>query len=521
MEDQKQATKAQLKNLLDLGFLEREKYDELVSGLDHAEPKRSDSSWGTLDTIIVCFFADGSDKYTEMTILAVTSFLEKTPRIKVGLLTHEEETRDRVLRSVKSEHHERIKWRKTSEIPHLVNWNPTQYKLDIAQFSNDGFECIFWMDSDTLTYGDMTQFLLRFAESNKQFFFVKDHVMFNSDFVSNWTRERALGIIPQACFMGFKYNIIHPFFSLWKSTWEKWISPLPFYHYPDPNPNFMGSMFCIEQYALAMALSQFLDLHNLGDDAIMLFERELILLQHDGRMSFDVVTKIPAMVGAEGLPQMSLSGINLSGVNLSSIGYRMSGLRLSGLNASGLLSAFSGLNISGINVSGGGLTSGLNLSGVNVSGLLSQFGVSGLNTSGLNLSGLNLSGLNASGLNYLFGLLSNVSGLNFSGLNFSGLLGSGVSASGLSVAEFLSRLNVSGLNVSGLNLSGLTLSEFEKMLAGASVNLSGIDYKYLQGAPSDVSSPFASNIALVDKFGGAFIHYYHQNFDHFAQQEKK
>ena len=42
-----------------------------------------------------------------------------------------------------------------------------------------------------------------------------------------------------------------------------------------------------------MALAQFLGQHNLGDDAVMLFERELLLLQHDGRMSIDVVTKIP------------------------------------------------------------------------------------------------------------------------------------------------------------------------------------------------------------------------------------
>jgi len=79
------------------------------------------------------------------------------------------------------------------------------------------------------------------------------------------------------------------------------------------------------------------------------------------------------------------------------------------------------------------------------------------------------------------------------------------------------------------------LSEFEKLLAGASVDLTGIDYKHLQGGvPVDSSTPFHSNLTLVDKFGNSFIHYYHQNFeplkegalqggsftDYFAQQKE-
>jgi len=335
------------------------------------------------------------------------------------------------------------------------------------------------MDSDTLTYHDMTPFLLQFAESNKQFFFVKDHVMFNSDFVANWTLHRPLGVVPQACFMGFKFSIIRPFFSLWRNIWEQWISPLPFANFPDPNPNFVGSMFCIEQYALAMALAQFLGDNYLGEDAVMLFERELILLQHSGQLSFDIVTKIPgSLVGAaalSGVSGLNLSGIGyrISGVNVSGLG---SGINLSGLAVSGLLQAFSGLNISGI-------TSGLNLSGISVSGFLASLNVSG-----------GFSGLSVSGLQYLLGLARNVSGIN---------------VSALSISELIARLGISGLNLSGINMSGLTLSELEKLIAGGTVNLSGVDFKYLQGADASTYS----NLTLIDKFGNSFIHYYNQNFD--------
>jgi len=473
MEEQKKATQSQLRALLDSGFIDESKYEELVVqvGTSHKSPT---APWTGLEQIIVCFFADGSEKYTQMTVMAISSFLDNTPYIKVGLLTHDAAVRDRVLAKLNPAHQHRVAWRQTSNTPHLVNWNPTQYKLDIAKFADDGFECIFWMDSDTVTFGDMTQFLLRFSESNKQFFLVKDHVMFNSDFVANWTRERPLGIIPQACFMGFKYSIIKPFFSLWRQMWEQWISPSPFTNYPDPNPNFVGSMFCIEQYALAMALSRFLGDYNLGDDAVMLFERELMLLEHNGRMSLDVVSNNLTVSG--GLSGLNTSGLSLSGLNILFSGLNISGVNLSGLNISGLQS---GLNFN---------TSGINYSGLNVSG-----GFSGLNISGV--SGLNL---------LAYALSSGLSGLNLSGLNTSSL-----NLSGLSTEGILARMNVSGL--SGLHASGLNLSGLN--FGGATVDLSGIDYKYLQGTPSDVSSPFHPQLALVDKFGNSFVHYYNQNFD--------
>jgi len=259
--------------------------------------------------------------------------------------------------------------------------------------------------------------------------------------------------------------------------------PSPFYHFPDPNPHFVGSMFCIEQYALAMALAQYLGDYNLGDGAVMLFERELILLQHDGRMSFDVVTKIPAhLADTSTLSVGTLSGVSflspLSGAVSGLSNLRLSGLRLSGIHLSGLTS-FSSINLSSFN------SLGLKISGLNVSGL----NVSGVNTSGINLSGINLSGINLSGINL-----------------------SGINLSGLTTEALLEHLNMSGLNLSGVNLSGLTLSELERFLVGGSVDLSGVDLKYLQGSV-DTSSPIYSNLTLVDKFGNSFIHYYHQNFE--------
>jgi len=235
-------------------------------------------------------------------------------------------------------------------------------------------------------------------------------------------------------------------------------------------------MFCIEQYALAMALAQFLGDHHLGDDAVMLFERELILLQHDGRMSFDVVSKIPTHLSGGNILGVS----NISGLSVIS---QLSGLNLSGLVLSGI--NLSGLNLSNLNISGGLKTnlSNLNLSNVNLSNLSGLLASSGYNLSGLNLSGLNLSGLNLSGINL----------------------------SGLTTEEILKRLNLSGLNISSANLSGLTLSQLEKLLASGSVNLSGIDFKYLQQGAEMETGP--QGLTLVDKFGNSFIHYYHQNFE--------
>jgi len=476
--------KTQLKTLYETGLLEQSKYNELVNAMD-AQVNAPLPTWKRLEKIIVCFFADGSEKYTNMTVLALSTFLDKTPAIKVGLLAHSNEIRDNILQRIEQRHHDRIIHKLTSETPPLSEtWNPTQYKLDIAKFIEDGFEDIFWMDSDTYSYDDMTQFLLQFADSKAQFFFVKDHVMFNSDFVANWSQQRKLGTIPQACFMGFKSTIIPQFFKLWRNIWEEWINPFPFARYPDPNPSFPGSMFCIEQYALSMALDQFLKDHNLGEEAVILFDRELLLIQHDGRIKVDIVTQ-NILNGTSYSGISGLSALRLSGLNLST-------LQTSGINISGL-KFYS--NISGVNVSG------LNVSGLNVSGLSALF-------SSLQLSGLNLSGLDISGGS----LTQYLSSLYGSALNVSGI-------SGISIEEFLGRL---GQNFSGLNLSGLTLSELEERLKSTgALNLGGIDYRHLQGGEGNTSGVYSPNLSLVDRFGNSFIHYYNQNFELFNQQQQQ
>lgn len=45
-------------------------------------------------------------------------------------------------------------------------------------------------------------------------------------------------------------------FAVWENKWREWIVPHPFAKYPDPMPDFEGSAFCIEQYALGMALEE-------------------------------------------------------------------------------------------------------------------------------------------------------------------------------------------------------------------------------------------------------------------------
>ncbi|CAF5176412.1 unnamed protein product, partial [Rotaria sp. Silwood1] len=54
----------------------------------------------------------------------------------------------------------------------------------------------------------------------------------------------------QACFMGFKSSCMRTFFGLWKNAWKTWIEPKTFTMYQDLNPDFIGSSFCTEQYAL-------------------------------------------------------------------------------------------------------------------------------------------------------------------------------------------------------------------------------------------------------------------------------
>lgn len=224
--------------------------ENLVSLPDDEAAKR------IIDSIIVVFFADGSPKYTDMTLYAIQTFLEKTPRISVGLLTVDMETRTSVINALPEKERHRIVPRLVSSTPHLPGWNPTQYKLDVAQYA-ESYSTLFWFDSDTITIGDMTYILAGFAlDNNHSFFMVADHVNSDHAFQRNWAANIGYQpCIPQACLMGFKSSVVLPFFEMWKTCWKLWIYPNVFTTFPDPNPDFEGSAFCTEQYALGQALA--------------------------------------------------------------------------------------------------------------------------------------------------------------------------------------------------------------------------------------------------------------------------
>lgn len=208
-----------------------------------------------LSSIIVVFFADGTDRYNDMTAYALRTFIDATPRILTGLLTHDDATAQKVLGTLAPSQRHRVLTKLTSSTPHFDNWNPTQYKLDIAQYA-EAFETIFWFDSDTITFGDMTEFLTTFAASDARFYMTPDHVNSDAEFAKSWLeRVGQPCVVPQACLMGFKDSVITHFFTFWEAIWKHWITPKPFANFGDPNPTFAGSEFCIEQYALGQSLA--------------------------------------------------------------------------------------------------------------------------------------------------------------------------------------------------------------------------------------------------------------------------
>jgi hypothetical protein len=244
----------------------------------------------SLHSSIVCYFADGSIRYTNMTINAINSFLRSTPEIMVGLLVHDDDTRDKVMSCIAKGYHYRILCKHTSRTPHFNDWNPTQYKLDILTFLDHGFDEIYWIDSDTVVYHDLTPYLVEFRRSSRLFYGILDHVMYDPSFVARWKQQHQTTFIPQACFMGFKSSCMRTFFALWKNAWKMWIEPKPFAMYQDPNPDFVGSMFCIEQYALGNAIFNFVAqeslIHNGKYDEnqlILPIERKLILIESNER----------------------------------------------------------------------------------------------------------------------------------------------------------------------------------------------------------------------------------------------
>jgi len=221
--------------------------------------------------IIVCFILDGTPQYTSMTLAAVQSFQKTTPKIPVGLLVQNCNIYvPAFLKQLPFPDLVEIRFYST----HFTNWNPTQYKLDLVQFT-DKYQTIFWLDSDVVVQKDMTKFLHSFHKSSNSFAFTKDHVMINQDFKKKWPGSSNRMFIPQACFMGFKSSVMTPFFTLWEKKWAEWITPTPFAKYRDPYPSYPNSAFCIEQYALGMAVESLI---QNPDSAIFVIPREGIVI---------------------------------------------------------------------------------------------------------------------------------------------------------------------------------------------------------------------------------------------------
>jgi hypothetical protein len=214
----------------------------------------------SLRSTIVCYFADGSEEFTVMTAVAVRSFLQHTPLIHVGLLTPDRATRDRIMSALPPSELGRVECRITNPRGHLsVRWNATQFKLDIQQWLQSHYDTFVWMDSDTLVFDDLTPFLLRFIKlEDKLVYLVRDHAMGDERFVTKWRQIAGPFAVdvPQACVMAFKRPIVHRLFDAWLEAWNEWITPTPFARLDDPASGAPHSAFCIEQYALALALSR-------------------------------------------------------------------------------------------------------------------------------------------------------------------------------------------------------------------------------------------------------------------------
>ena len=124
----------------------------------------------------------------------------------------------------------------------------------------DTYDYVLWVDSDTVAFSDIGKLVSDFARTSCQFALVEDLVTSKVNFQQRW--QAATGsanpkpFVPQTALMLFRKSAFARVFPAWESTWRKWIEPAPFAHYGDPDPAFQGSAFCIEQYALGLALEQ-------------------------------------------------------------------------------------------------------------------------------------------------------------------------------------------------------------------------------------------------------------------------
>lgn len=358
-----------------------------------------------------------------MTLNAVNSFITNTPHVPVGLLFPKGlADKQSILNEVKDP--ARVQTREIGQ--HFSNWNPTQHKLDIQKFS-DKYDTIFWLDSDAVVYKDLSDLLHEFHTSPCKVAFLKDHVCYNPQFLTVWNDWRKVKepFVPQACFMGFKKEIIPTFFKAWEDSWRKWIEPAPFANYPNPLPNFAGSAFCTEQYALGIVLETVKSediyvirritfplrgIPNSGAAIInqdapssidwelaktKLTERdysdeELRLLEQKFRQKLQV-TPTNSSIGSS----IFLRGINFSGSAFEFSGPITSALEI--LQGAGL--SFSTLSFSTFPSSGWETSYlfGENFGSVSFSGWLSELSFSGLSYSGLSFGEYSYSGLSFSG----------------------------------------------------------------------------------------------------------------------------
>jgi hypothetical protein len=78
-----------------------------------------------ISSSIVCFLADGSEKYTNMTINAINSFLKLTPNVMIGFLLMDLDTKILISNKIDRIYHYRIIWKQTTKPEIIKNWNPT------------------------------------------------------------------------------------------------------------------------------------------------------------------------------------------------------------------------------------------------------------------------------------------------------------------------------------------------------------------------------------------------------------
>lgn len=255
---------------------------------------------------VAVFMYDGTEKYNNMTVNAIKSFLAATHGITVGILVPPSLRQPDWASILGSESRGRIDVRQFRQ--HFTNWNPTQHKLDIELFG-DTYDFVLWVDSDTVAFSDVGKLVSDFAKTSCQFALVEDLVTSKPNFQQRWAAATGSTnlkpFVPQTALMLFRKSAFARVFPTWESIWRKWIEPAPFAHYGDPDPAFQGSAFCIEQYALGLALEQ---LSLLSDTVMYRIPRRQILFKDVGAGGNGVGN------GTFSVPLSSLvGGVNTSG----------------------------------------------------------------------------------------------------------------------------------------------------------------------------------------------------------------